>query len=229
MGVRIVLSELRSSYWILHGREAIKRVIHRCLPCRLSKAPRGTRIEAPLPADRMTPFIPFSTTGSDFAAHYIYFIVPLAACCGGWWERLIGLTKQCLRKSLGRALLDEEGLQTALIGIEAALNSRPLVYEQENDIDEILTPAHFLTGKKSDREQKITNFTRNYRIQQDLLDTFWRKWPREYLLQLSTFHQVRNSDKSSHVREGDVHIIAWKRNSPTHVEKSSCRQADSRP
>ncbi|GBM52367.1 hypothetical protein AVEN_160093-1 [Araneus ventricosus] len=47
----------------------------------------------------------------------------------GWWEQLIGLTKQYLGNSLGRALLDEEGLQTALIGIEAALNSRPLVYE----------------------------------------------------------------------------------------------------
>ncbi|GBO44240.1 hypothetical protein AVEN_157784-1 [Araneus ventricosus] len=67
LGIRIVLSELRSNYWILRGREAIKRVIHGCLLCRLSKAPRGTQIEAPLPADRMTPCIPFSTTGIDFA------------------------------------------------------------------------------------------------------------------------------------------------------------------
>ncbi|GBM11739.1 hypothetical protein AVEN_75681-1 [Araneus ventricosus] len=102
-----------------------------------------------------------------------------------WAERLVGLAKHCLRKSLGRALLDEEGLQTALTGMEAALNSRPPSYEQENDSDEILTPAHSLTGKKltlvpSDPEQKITNLRRNYRIQQDLLDTFWRKWSREY-------------------------------------------------
>ncbi|GBO42633.1 hypothetical protein AVEN_158646-1 [Araneus ventricosus] len=68
LGVRIVLSKLLSNYWILRGREAIKRVIHRCLPCRLSKAPRGIKIEAPLPAraDRVTPYIPFSTTGIDF-------------------------------------------------------------------------------------------------------------------------------------------------------------------
>ncbi|GBM03021.1 hypothetical protein AVEN_14535-1 [Araneus ventricosus] len=137
------------------------------------------------------------------------FIVSRAAWWGGWWGRLNGLTKQCLRKSLGRALLDEEGLQTALIGIEAALNSRPLVYEEENDGDEILTPAHFLTGKKltlvpSNPGQKITNLKKNYRIEQDLQDSFWRKWSRECLLQLSTFHQVRNSDKSSYVREEDV-------------------------
>ncbi|GBN01453.1 hypothetical protein AVEN_259009-1 [Araneus ventricosus] len=35
------------------------------------------------------------------------FIVSRAAWWGGWWERLIGLTKQCLRKSLDQALLDE--------------------------------------------------------------------------------------------------------------------------
>ncbi|GBM80033.1 hypothetical protein AVEN_202543-1 [Araneus ventricosus] len=67
LGVRIVLSELRSNYWILLGREPMKRVIHRGLPCRFSKAPYGTHIEAPLPVDRVTPCIPFSTTGIDFA------------------------------------------------------------------------------------------------------------------------------------------------------------------
>ncbi|GBM15273.1 hypothetical protein AVEN_144058-1 [Araneus ventricosus] len=37
------------------------------MPCRLSKAPHGTQIEAPLPADRVTLCIPFSTTGIGFA------------------------------------------------------------------------------------------------------------------------------------------------------------------
>ncbi|GFQ71948.1 DUF5641 domain-containing protein [Trichonephila clavata] len=77
------------------------------------------------------------------------FIAPRAAWWGGWWERLIGIVKQCLRKVLGRALLDEESLSTVLIGIEAALNSRPLVYEEESDDNSAaLTPAHFLTGRK---------------------------------------------------------------------------------
>jgi len=41
--------------------------------------------------------------------------------------------------------VDEEELQTILVGIEAALNSRPII--QDDDI-ETLTPAHFLTGRK---------------------------------------------------------------------------------
>ncbi|GFS65453.1 integrase catalytic domain-containing protein, partial [Nephila pilipes] len=36
------------------------------------------------------------------------FIVPRAAWWGGWGERLIGLTKRCLRKAIGHALLDIE-------------------------------------------------------------------------------------------------------------------------
>ncbi|GBM15275.1 hypothetical protein AVEN_144059-1 [Araneus ventricosus] len=84
--------------------------------------------------------------------------------------------------------------------------------------------AHFLTGKKlilvpSDPEKKITNLTRNYRIQQDLIDTFWRKWSKEYLLQLSTFYLVRNSDKSSHYREGDV--LVHENITPQHMRKKA--------
>ncbi|GBM92655.1 hypothetical protein AVEN_185304-1 [Araneus ventricosus] len=85
------------------------------------------------------------------------------------------------------------------------------------------TLISFLTDKKltivpSDPEQKITNLSRNYRTQQDLLDTFWRKWYRVYLLQLSTFHQVRNSDKPSHVREGDV-VLLHENLTPRHMRK----------
>ncbi|GFT98205.1 integrase catalytic domain-containing protein [Nephila pilipes] len=36
LGVRIVLSELRSTFWILKRRQAIKQVLHKCLPCKLS-------------------------------------------------------------------------------------------------------------------------------------------------------------------------------------------------
>jgi hypothetical protein len=52
-------------------------------------------------------------------------------------------TKRSLRKVLGPSQVDEEGLQTILVGIQAALNSRPITQDEEN---ETLTPAHFLTG-----------------------------------------------------------------------------------
>ncbi|GFR04035.1 integrase catalytic domain-containing protein [Trichonephila clavata] len=84
------------------------------------------------------------------------FIAIRVAWGGRLVERLICIVKQCLRKVLegvnedsGQTFLDEESLSTIFIGIEAALNSRPLVYEEENDDNSsTLTPAHFLTGRK---------------------------------------------------------------------------------
>ncbi|GFT33728.1 integrase catalytic domain-containing protein, partial [Nephila pilipes] len=67
LGTRIVLSELRSDFWILRGRQVIKKVLHQCLPCKLSKLKCGNQIEGPLPSERVTPSVPFSTTGIDFA------------------------------------------------------------------------------------------------------------------------------------------------------------------
>ncbi|XP_042904345.1 uncharacterized protein [Parasteatoda tepidariorum] len=65
--VRIVLSQLRSKWWILRARQAIKKVIHTCLPCKILKQKRGEQIEAPLPAERIQKSTPFEATGIDYA------------------------------------------------------------------------------------------------------------------------------------------------------------------
>ncbi|GFS86326.1 integrase catalytic domain-containing protein, partial [Nephila pilipes] len=67
LGVRIVLSELRSTFWILRGRQAIKKALHKCLPCKLFKAKCGMQIEAPLFSERVVPSVSFTITGIDFA------------------------------------------------------------------------------------------------------------------------------------------------------------------
>ena len=54
--------------------------------------------------------------------------------------------KRCLRKVLGRFQVSEEGLNTVLVTIEAAINSRPIV--QGEDGSGALTPAHFLVWKR---------------------------------------------------------------------------------
>ncbi|GFR12328.1 integrase catalytic domain-containing protein [Trichonephila clavata] len=67
LGVRIVLSELRSTFCILRGRQEIKKALHKCLPCKLFKAKCGMQIEAPLPSERVVPSASFTITGIDFA------------------------------------------------------------------------------------------------------------------------------------------------------------------
>ena len=46
------------------------------------------------------------------------FIPKRAPWYGGFWERMIGVTKQCLRKTLGKSLISLEMLQTVVSEIE---------------------------------------------------------------------------------------------------------------
>ncbi|GFQ79932.1 DUF5641 domain-containing protein [Trichonephila clavata] len=97
------------------------------------------------------------------------------------------------------------------IGIKAALNSRPLVYEEESDDNSAaLTPAHILMGRKLTPIPswlENTRLNKIYKQQQDLLDCFWKKWSKEYLLQLRSFHQVRNKDNTINIRVEDIVLL----------------------
>ena len=67
---------------------------------------------------------------------------------GKFYERLVGTTKISLRKSIGRMSLTSSQLQTILTEIEALINTRPLVYV-DNDLDnQIITPVYFLSINK---------------------------------------------------------------------------------
>ncbi|GFX68064.1 integrase catalytic domain-containing protein [Trichonephila clavipes] len=73
------------------------------------------------------------------------FIPPTAAWWGGWWERLVRIIKELLRRSLGKSILSYEELSTVICDCEFLINSRPLTYISENPQELIpLTPAMFL-------------------------------------------------------------------------------------
>ena len=63
------------------------------------------------------------------------FIPKCAPWYGGFWVRLIGLTKTVLRKVLGRSFITLEELQTLLVEIKAVLNDRPLTYRKSRKFD----------------------------------------------------------------------------------------------
>jgi len=107
---------------------------------------------------------------------------------------MVGTTKRCIRKVLGKRQVDDEKLNTILASIEAAINSRPLT---QDDGPDTLTPAHFLHGGQLNTiptgpEPTLTkSLTKEFRLQQQVVEDFWKRWKKEYLLELRSYQQVR--------------------------------------
>ena len=77
------------------------------------------------------------------------FIPKKAPWYGGYWERLIGLTKAALKKVLGRAHISLTMLQTLVVEVEATLNDRPLTYISDDPRDpQPLTASDLLYGRR---------------------------------------------------------------------------------
>ena len=75
------------------------------------------------------------------------FIPKRAPWYGGFWERLIRLTKNVLKKVLGRSFITFEALQTLAVEIEGTLNDHPFTYLSADLGDpDPLTPSHLLYG-----------------------------------------------------------------------------------
>ena len=148
------------------------------------------------------------------------FIPKRAPWYGGFWERLIGLTKTALRKVLGKALVTLPVLQTLIVEIEAVLNDRPLTHVSSdlNDL-EPLTPSHLLCGRRiTSLPHKIMDDELNdptygappvreiAKRQSELLHHFQRRWKREYLTSLRENHRMVGRD-GQEIKAGDVVII----------------------
>lgn len=67
----------------------------------------------------------------------------LAPWYGGYYERLIGIVKNCLKKTVDKHLLNHNQLCTLIKEIESVVNSRPLTVVGE-EIEHVLTPEDFL-------------------------------------------------------------------------------------
>lgn len=75
------------------------------------------------------------------------FIPKRAPCFVWFYEGLIGLAKQSLRKVLGNTCVNTETLRTLLSEVEATLNDRPLTYISEDIFDPSpLPPSQLLYG-----------------------------------------------------------------------------------
>ncbi|XP_064470153.1 uncharacterized protein LOC135384901 [Ornithodoros turicata] len=79
-GVQETLAELREEYWVIRGRQVVKRVLHQCLVCKRAKARVCTEPMAPLLCDRVSPSPPFEVIGTDYAGPLYYKSSTGGAC-----------------------------------------------------------------------------------------------------------------------------------------------------
>lgn len=132
------------------------------------------------------------------------FIPKKAPWFRGYWERLIGLTKNSIKKTLGRAHISLLTLQTVIVEIEALLNDQPLTNVSDDISDpEPLMPAHILHDRRLTRlpherasveELHDPNYCEAEQVrrvpktQSILLEHFTARWRHEYFTSLREFH-----------------------------------------
>ncbi|XP_064469845.1 uncharacterized protein LOC135384579 [Ornithodoros turicata] len=157
------------------------------------------------------------------------YIVERAAWWGGWWERMVRTVKQCLRRVLGRQCLTFEQMTTLLHEAEAAVNSRPLTFLPSTPDEPIaLTPAHLLIGRTltallsgpvtTGPPSSAVSLRERWRHLQRLADHFWRRWKREYLLELRSAHTASCEGSPVGIQREDIALLHEER-VPRHLWK----------
>ncbi|XP_015118391.1 uncharacterized protein LOC107042035 [Diachasma alloeum] len=139
------------------------------------------------------------------------FNPPSAPWWGGWWERLVRVTKDLLKRTLKKTSLTYEELQTTLCDCEAVINSRPLTYLAEDPEQLIpLSPDMFLRDLRlhgvADLDQVDAQaLTRRLRYRQRLKDELRERFRVEYLGQLArrSFEKGLNGS----LKEGDLVFV----------------------
>ena len=148
------------------------------------------------------------------------FIPARGAWFGGMYERMIGLTKSCLKKVLGTSLISLRDLRTILVEVECRINNRPLTYVSNDTRDPLpLSPAQLMYNYRtnilpntvdstelSDLEYNNSD-TMRLRLSrsQNHFDMLWKKWVNEYLTALRERDNLKG--KISLMKTGDIVII----------------------
>lgn len=148
--------------------------------------------------------------------------VPDASHMGGVWERQIRTVRSVLASMVGSmgTQLDDESLRTFVYEVAAIVNSRPLTTDNLNDPRSLepLTPNHLLTQKSKvllpppGAFQSADLYCRKrWRRVQYLVNEFWTRWRKEYLLSLQPRQKWVSHTRNMKV--GDI-VIVEDKNTP---------------
>lgn len=142
---------------------------------------------------------------------------------GGAWERMVRSVKTAMFSAYeGNRKLTEESLQTLVVEAEAIVNARPLTYlPLESAESEALTPNHFLLplgssggvqqrngmegGTMDEHRQAVEIVEGTWNSIQQHLNTFWKRWIKEYLPTLTK--RTKWFDEHKGVAVGDLVLV----------------------
>ena len=172
------------------------------------------------------------------------FIVEFSPWTGGFYERLVGMVKSSLRKSIGPLCLTKTQLNTFVIEAESILNSRPLVYVNEDiESSNTITPSNFLNpipklgtpvldndneiDEKDDedyiegRETSAEKLLKLWKRGQAHLNRLWKVWYQEYVLSLRERYQysIKESRSTSDSYPSVGEIVHIKEDAPRGMWK----------
>ena len=172
---------------------------------------------------RGTPNIIISDNGSSFIAADVQtfatenrvrwkFNLQAAPWFGGFFERLVKSVKRCLNKCLSKSKVTYEEMLTLLIEIEKIINNRPLTYVYNDLSEEPLTPSHLVNGRRLGHNfsEDINDPIELNEQLSKILDHFWNRWSKDYLLELRENHRLKHNSKNtpnSNINVGDIVLV----------------------
>ena len=161
------------------------------------------------------------------------YILELAPWWGGFYERLIRIVKSSLHKVCGHAKLKYDELVTILVEIEHMMNSRPLTYLSEENI-EAITPYHLMNGRNlADRGSHVRMYCGNESVNlknrasyvSSLINQYWKRFYHEYTTELrERMMYDRNVRCESKLTVGDVVLIREEKVKPLHWRKGKIEE-----
>ena len=145
------------------------------------------------------------------------FILEKSPWRDGFYERMIRSIKNTLKKVVGVSSLDYEQLNTVLVEIENVINSRPLSYMNDENLDENLTPYPLIYGRNIATNKlsllKIATDGESLRLNckkiNIVLKHFGKRFTNEYLSLLHERYTYRTgkTDEDCRLYVGDIVLL----------------------
>ena len=126
-------------------------------------------------------------------------------------EALIKSVKKAISVAIGESIMTFSELQTVCFEAANLINERPIGrHPTSPDDGTYLCPNDLLLGRSTSRVpsgpfQKSTNFRHRYEFIQGIVNSFWKKWTRDYFPGLIVQQKWHTAHRN--LKEGDIVLI----------------------